>query len=322
MISFILYWILNIVLLNLNLFISFELKIIIKQFLRHGLELRTNLDMVMKYLKSLGYIVAIHKLVASEFGLPQRRCRIYFFGMRKVNATRMDGPNDVIQRIPKILRCLEREPDHAPATASALCIPFVSCTTFTVEDVPAKSCNSKFQWQCAWACAFALSTHFFSWCIVCSFGLFVDSSFVHSVVWVMMKADLMYPDDHPRVLAELQRLTKRREPQNPEGEEKKEKGGKWSEVHASLAESCCLACFSPSPWRVGVAFVFWLITHDFIFLRPLAASQWNCWSLKSRTVAVTVKGNVMKSHEIDYTNYKVSERVAAAHHQTTELHPT
>lgn len=52
------------------------------------------------------------------------------------------------------------------------------------------------------------------------------------------KEDLLYPNDHWRCVAELQRLQKKRLEQDENQAETK--GGKWPETHASFAETCFL----------------------------------------------------------------------------------
>ncbi|CAE7256506.1 haeIIM [Symbiodinium microadriaticum] len=44
--------------------------------------LQSNLQLIIQYLSSLGYATVYEKLKATDYGLPQRRNRIYFFGVR------------------------------------------------------------------------------------------------------------------------------------------------------------------------------------------------------------------------------------------------
>ena len=39
------------------------------------------MDMALAALTALGYVVRYHKLRADDYMLPQRRCRLYFFGI-------------------------------------------------------------------------------------------------------------------------------------------------------------------------------------------------------------------------------------------------
>ena len=43
---------------------------------------KSNLTMVLEYLKELGYSCCARKLKSSDYGLPQRRSRYYIFGFR------------------------------------------------------------------------------------------------------------------------------------------------------------------------------------------------------------------------------------------------
>jgi site-specific DNA-cytosine methylase len=49
----------------------------------NGFLLRTNLDLILRFLRDLGYTTTTARLRTDEYGLPQRRVRIYFFGVKE-----------------------------------------------------------------------------------------------------------------------------------------------------------------------------------------------------------------------------------------------
>lgn len=75
---------------------------------------RSNLGLVLARLEELGYTVTTHRLRADNFGIPQRRCKLYFFGIRQVE--RMVGmAHQLLEFIPELLETLQCPLKYTPA---------------------------------------------------------------------------------------------------------------------------------------------------------------------------------------------------------------
>ena len=81
---------------------------------------RSNLKLVLAKLTDLGYHVTTEKLRADEFGLPQRRSRLYFFGVRQVD--RMSKCSDVLKNIPHLINAMKHSLESAPASCRRLMV--------------------------------------------------------------------------------------------------------------------------------------------------------------------------------------------------------
>ena len=51
---------------------------------------QSNLQLVTSHLKELGYDVLVERLKASQYGIPQRRVRLYLVGLRASSALAED----------------------------------------------------------------------------------------------------------------------------------------------------------------------------------------------------------------------------------------
>jgi hypothetical protein len=81
---------------------------------------RSNLKLVLDKLTNLGYQVTTEKLRSDEFGLPQRRCRLYFFGVRQVD--RMSECSDVLNNIRPLLNAMKQPLELTPAPCRRLMV--------------------------------------------------------------------------------------------------------------------------------------------------------------------------------------------------------
>ena len=76
---------------------------------------QSNLQIILDHLNQLGYAVAVHKLRADDFGLPQRRVRLYFIGVRDTGFM-AESKEEVLARIPGRLQSQMCSKTHTPAT--------------------------------------------------------------------------------------------------------------------------------------------------------------------------------------------------------------
>ena len=82
-----------------------------------GPDCRSNLGLVLARLQKCGYTVKTAKLRSDSFGLPQRRCRLYFFGVRQVE--RMNG-NKVLENLEGLLEAMQCPLRFTPAPCRRL----------------------------------------------------------------------------------------------------------------------------------------------------------------------------------------------------------
>lgn len=81
---------------------------------------RSNMELVLQYLRSLLYYVTWFRIWTCSYGLPQRRCRIYFFGAaHAADGLGSRGPV-VLKRIPKLLTCMQCELKLKPAPSRSV----------------------------------------------------------------------------------------------------------------------------------------------------------------------------------------------------------
>ncbi|CAL1140417.1 unnamed protein product [Cladocopium goreaui] len=78
---------------------------------------QSNLGLVLARLQKCGYTVKTAKLRSDSFGLPQRRCRLYFFGVRQVE--RMNG-NKVLENLEGLLEAMQCPLRFTPAPCRRL----------------------------------------------------------------------------------------------------------------------------------------------------------------------------------------------------------
>ena len=99
----------------------------LRPMLRHS---QTNLTLIKAHLNNLGYAVTVEKLRSDVFGIPQRRCRLYFFGIRKSEYL-SEPPEAVLAKIPFRLAIFHKQ---APPVAHGLCVSarFQNQVTLTV----------------------------------------------------------------------------------------------------------------------------------------------------------------------------------------------
>lgn len=78
------------------------------------------MELVLQYLRSLLYYVTWFRIWTCNYGLPQRRCRIYFFGVaHAADGLGSRGPV-VLKRIPKLLTCMQCELKLKPAPSRSV----------------------------------------------------------------------------------------------------------------------------------------------------------------------------------------------------------
>ena len=103
-----------------------RLKLFLLRFLSVAIQMpilrpRTNLALLLERLEGLGYCVRHHRLRSDSFNLPQRRVRIYFFGVRVKNRHGMSGdPESVHRMIGELLQCLKCDLTKKPDAASVV----------------------------------------------------------------------------------------------------------------------------------------------------------------------------------------------------------
>ncbi|CAE7472436.1 nlaXM, partial [Symbiodinium sp. KB8] len=69
---------------------------------------KSNLEMIMAWLNELGYGVAVEKLRSDDFGLPQRRSRLYFFGLRRDSGVLAEPADDILSKVGERLLLLRK----------------------------------------------------------------------------------------------------------------------------------------------------------------------------------------------------------------------
>ena len=62
----------------------------------------SNLEIIVKSLQSIGYIVRVYKLLSTDYGLPTRRVRLYFGGYNKQKV-----PQASFELVDKLLACFK-----------------------------------------------------------------------------------------------------------------------------------------------------------------------------------------------------------------------
>ena len=75
----------------------------------------SNLEMILKYLEGLGYAVTVMKLKATDFGLPQRRSRLYFAGLRD-SAALAESKQNILGKVADRVGLLKEPRDLGPAS--------------------------------------------------------------------------------------------------------------------------------------------------------------------------------------------------------------
>jgi len=73
------------------------------------------MDTVIDELRNLGYAASSQKLKASDYGLPQRRVRYYFMGIRH-NADSVSSAEEVLARAASMLHRIRMKPEPAVPT--------------------------------------------------------------------------------------------------------------------------------------------------------------------------------------------------------------
>ncbi len=90
----------------------------------------SNLDVVLGVLGDLGYATAAKKILATEYGLPQRRRRFYIFGVKVTQDILLDSAKATVQRAAAMLSKLRV--NAAPAVLSLENIVEVYAVRFPV----------------------------------------------------------------------------------------------------------------------------------------------------------------------------------------------
>ena len=57
-----------------------------------------NVTIAINYLKHIGYHVVVEKMLSSLHGVPQRRCRLYFIGIRD-SAALAESKEDILAKL-------------------------------------------------------------------------------------------------------------------------------------------------------------------------------------------------------------------------------
>ncbi|CAE7244005.1 nlaXM [Symbiodinium microadriaticum] len=70
---------------------------------------KSNLEMIMTWLNELGYGVTVEKLRSDDFGLPQRRSRLYFFGLRYNSDVLAEPADDILSKVGERLLLLHKK---------------------------------------------------------------------------------------------------------------------------------------------------------------------------------------------------------------------
>ena len=63
----------------------------------------------MTWLNELGYGVTVEKLRSDDFGLPQRRSRLYFFGLRYNSDVLAEPADDILSKVGERLLLLHKK---------------------------------------------------------------------------------------------------------------------------------------------------------------------------------------------------------------------
>lgn len=87
---------------------------------------RSNLNLVCEHLGHIGYSVSAHKLKASEYGVPQRRCRFYLVCFLRdsdssIFAEPMDTIHQKIEQRLEWLKCTSKLPARHSAFSQGHC---------------------------------------------------------------------------------------------------------------------------------------------------------------------------------------------------------
>ena len=101
--------------------------------------LQSNLQLIIQYLSSLGYATVYEKLKATDYGLPQRRNRIYFFGVRDSHEL-AEKKEDILSKVS----------DRLVGMQQKCCRPIASCMQHMVQSGLASlvndvSCNTAYK---------------------------------------------------------------------------------------------------------------------------------------------------------------------------------
>ena len=71
----------------------------------------SNLEMILSLLRELGYVTTTAKLRTDQFGIPQRRSRIYFFGIRDAVMNSEEQRTKILERLDALQQDLVLTPE-------------------------------------------------------------------------------------------------------------------------------------------------------------------------------------------------------------------